>query len=316
MKIEFKNVSKTFGRGKNQKVAVDDVSWQSEGGEIFGLLGPNGAGKTTMIRMMLDIVRPDSGEVLLNGARDGNRTLDFKRRIGYLPEERGLYQKRKVLDVMLYFAALKGIARGKAKKKALEMLERFELANCASKKIQDLSKGMGQKVQIASCFLHDPDLVVLDEPFSGLDPVNTRLIRDTILELKQQGKMIFLSTHMMSEVEALCDRIFMINQGKQVLYGGLDEIRRSYTTYEVLMDHEAQTEGLQSIASIDLSSQGQCIHLKPENTIHDLMNELAKEKRAFSRLEEARMPVEDIFVQVVGKSNTAPTQSQQEEVQS
>jgi len=268
-----------------------------------------------MIRMMLDIVRPDSGSILLNGSNRNNRTLDFKRSTGYLPEERGLYQKRKVMDVLLYFAALKGMKRSVAKKKALEMLERFELADCAYKKIQDLSKGMGQKIQIASCFLHDPDLVVLDEPFSGLDPVNTRLIRDTIQDFKQQGKMIFLSTHMMSEVEALCDRIFMINQGKQVLYGGLDEIRRAHTTYEVLMDHDAQTQGLKSIGSINLTSQGQCISLTPGMNIHDLMNELAQEKRTFSRLEEARMPIEDIFVQTVGQSNSAHTLSETAEGQ-
>lgn len=302
MEIELQGVSKTYGRGANLKVAVDNVSWKAGGGEIFGLLGPNGAGKTTMIRMMLDILRPDQGQVLLDGNPTKNRTIDFKRRIGYLPEERGLYQKRKVMDVLLYFAALKGFNRRAAKLKAIELLERFELADCANKKIQDLSKGMGQKIQIASCVLHDPDLVVLDEPFSGLDPVNTRLIRETILDLRSAGKLVFLSTHMMAEVEALCDRIFMINHGKQVLYGSLDEIRKSYTRYEVLMDHEAETQGLDCIESITRSGRGQCIFLKADRSVHDLMNELAAGKRSFRRFEEARMPIEDIFVEVVGKS--------------
>lgn len=302
MEIELQNVCKTFGRGADLKVAVDNVSWKSAGGEIFGLLGPNGAGKTTMIRMMLDIIRPDSGKVVLNGDSTANRTIEFKRKIGYLPEERGLYQKRKVIDVLLYFAALKGFDRGAAKIKAMELLDRFELADCANKKIHDLSKGMGQKIQIASCILHDPDLVVLDEPFSGLDPVNTRLIRETILDLRAAGKLVFLSTHMMAEVEALCDRIFMINHGKQVLYGSLDEIRKSYTRYEVLMDHDAETEGLACIESITRSAQGQCIHLKYGTTTHDLMAELAANKRLFRRFEEARMPIEDIFVEVAGKS--------------
>ncbi len=302
MEIELQNVSKTYGRGANLKIAVDNVSWKSGGGEIFGLLGPNGAGKTTMIRMMLDIIRPDQGQILLDGDATANRTIEFKRRIGYLPEERGLYQKRKVMDVLLYFAALKGFDRAAAKVKAMELLERFELAHCANKKIHDLSKGMGQKIQIASCVLHDPDLVVLDEPFSGLDPVNTRLIRETILDLRAAGKLVFLSTHMMAEVEALCDRIFMINDGKQVLYGSLDEIRKSYTKYEVQMDHEAETHGLKSIESITRSAQGQCIHLKNGSSVHDLMAELAAGQRAFHRFEEARMPIEDIFVEVVGKS--------------
>ena len=308
MEIELQNVCKTYGRGANLKVAVDNISWKSGGGEIFGLLGPNGAGKTTMIRMMLDIIRPDSGQILLNGDPAANRTLDFKRRIGYLPEERGLYQKRKVMDVLLYFAALKGFDRAAARVKAMEMLERFELADCANKKIHDLSKGMGQKIQIASCVLHDPDLVVLDEPFSGLDPVNTRLIRETIFDLRAAGKLVFLSTHMMAEVEALCDRIFMINNGQQVLYGPLDEIRKSYTKYEVLMDHEAETDGLACIESINRSSQGQCIRLLQGNSVHDLMSELAAGKRKFRRFEEARMPIEDIFVEVVGKS---PEKAQQ-----
>ena len=302
MEIELQNVSKTYGRGANLKIAVDNVSWKSGGGEIFGLLGPNGAGKTTMIRMMLDIIRPDQGQILLDGDATANRTIEFKRRIGYLPEERGLYQKRKVMDVLLYFAALKGFDRAAAKVKAMELLERFELAHCANKKIHDLSKGMGQKIQIASSVLHDPDLVVLDEPFSGLDPVNTRLIRETILDLRAAGKLVFLSTHMMAEVEALCDRIFMINDGKQVLYGSLDEIRKSHTKYEVQMDHEAETHGLKSIESITRSAQGQCIHLKNGSSVHDLMAELAAGQRAFRRFEEARMPIEDIFVEVVGKS--------------
>lgn len=307
MEIELKNVSKTFGRGNNLKIAVDNVSWKSGGGEIFGLLGPNGAGKTTMIRMMLDIIRPDNGEVLLNGDPLANREIAFKRMIGYLPEERGLYQKRKVIDVLMYLAALKGVEKRIAKSKAMELLEKFELGDCAHKKIHDLSKGMGQKIQIISCVLHGPELIVLDEPFSGLDPVNTRLIRETILQLRKDGKLVFLSTHMMAEVEALCDRIFMIHNGEQVLYGKLDEIQKSYTRYEVLMDLEAETEGLDCIASITRSDNGQCISLQEGRSVHDLMAELANGKRKFKQLREAKMPIEDIFVEVVGKSPQANT---------
>lgn len=303
MKIELENVSKTYGRSPNFKVAVDGVSWSAEGGEIFGLLGPNGAGKTTMIRMMLDIIRPDHGKILLDDDPGGNRTIDFKRRIGYLPEERGLYKKRKVMDVMIYFAALKGLDRKRAKERASEMLERFELTDWAGKKIEDLSKGMSQKIQIATCVLHDPDIVVLDEPFSGLDPVNVRIVRDTILELKQKHKLVFLSTHMMSEVEALCDRIFMINQGRKVLYGRLDEIKRSYTEYEVLMDLNARPEGLACVEKVTQSSMGKCVYLVDGKSTHDLMAEMANEKRPFKRFEEASMPIEDIFVSVVEKKS-------------
>ena len=299
MKIELENVTKVFGKGDSRKVAVDGVSWEARGGEIFGLLGPNGAGKTTMIRMMLDIIRPDHGVVRLNGDEHGNRANSFKQRIGYLPEERGLYKKRKVIDVMLYFAALKGMAKDVAKKRAMEMLERFEMEQWAGKKIEDLSKGMSQKIQIATCVLHEPDIVVLDEPFSGLDPVNVRLVRDTIQSLKSDDKLVFLSTHMMSEVEALCDRIFMINNGRQVLYGPLEELKRSYTEFEVVLDEAAQPEGLASVENVVVNRQGKCVHLKTGKTIHDLMAEMAREQRPFKRFEEANTPIEDIFVSVV-----------------
>ena len=305
MKIELEGVTKTFGKGNAQKIAVDGVSWEANGGEIFGLLGPNGAGKTTMIRMMLDIIRPDHGVVRLDGDPTGNRTQRFKQRIGYLPEERGLYKKRKVLDVMLYFAALKGMDRATAKPRAMEMLERFEMQQWAGKKIEDLSKGMSQKIQIATCVLHQPDIVVLDEPFSGLDPVNVRLVRDTIQSLKSDDKLVFLSTHMMSEVEALCDRIFMINGGRQVLYGPLDELKRSFTEFEVVMDEEAQPEGLSSVQRVDINRQGKCVYLKDGKTIHDLMAEMASERRPFKRLEEANTPIEDIFVSVVKDKSEA-----------
>lgn len=304
MKIELQKACKTFGRPPKHKVAVDSVSWQATSGEIFGLLGPNGAGKTTMIRMMLDIIRPDSGDVLLDGDPKFNRTLEFKQRIGYLPEERGLYKKRKVMDVLLYFAALKGMDRATAKSRAVEMLDRFEMSQWANKNIEDLSKGMSQKIQIASCVLHDPDIVVLDEPFSGLDPVNVRIVRDTIHDLKAKDKLVFLSTHMMSEVEALCDRIFMINNGQQVLYGRLDEIKKSFTEYEVIMDNDAQPEGLSCVANVVESSMGKCVYLVEGKTRHDLMAEMAEQLRPFKRFEEASTLIEDIFVAVVKRQNS------------
>ena len=301
MKIELDNVTKVFGSGASRKVAVDSVSWESEGGEIFGLLGPNGAGKTTMIRMLLDIIRPDSGTIRFNGQPQANRQPEFKKRIGYLPEERGLYKKRKVIDVMLYLAALKGVPKAIARRRAMEMLERFEMSQWAGKKIEDLSKGMGQKIQIATCVLHDPDIIVLDEPFSGLDPVNVRLVRDTIQQMKSEKKLVFLSTHMMSEVEALCDRIFMINEGQQVLYGSLHDLKKSYTEFEVVLDVDAQPEGLPSVESVMVNSLGKCVQLKADCSIHDLMADIAREKRVCKRIEESNMPIEDIFVSVVGK---------------
>jgi len=180
-------------------------------------------------------------------------------------------------------------------------LERFGLADWAHKKIEDLSKGMSQKIQIASCIIHDPDLVVFDEPFSGLDPVNIRFVRETILELRDKGKLVFLSTHMMSEVEALCDRIFMIHQGKQVLYGDLQEIKKAHTDHEVLLDEDAQPEGLDCVAHVKESPSGKFVHLREGKTMHDLMAEMAGAKRPVRRFEEATTPIEDIFVALVSK---------------
>lgn len=298
MRVELCNLRKSFG-GKRPTVAVDDVSWQASGGEVFGLLGPNGAGKTTLIRMLLDILRPDRGRIVIDGHSDYNRTLAFKRRVGYLPEERGLYKKRRVLEILLYLATLKGINRAIAKRRAAELLERFGLAECAKSRIEDLSKGMSQKIQIASCILHEPDMVVLDEPFSGLDPVNVRLVREMISELRSQGRLVFLSTHMMSEVEALCDRIFMIHQGRQVLYGSLREIQKSFCDHAVLVDGRADIADLPSVAAIEPSPRGQCVHLKDGKSIHDLLAEIAAARRPVERIEEATTPIEDIFVRLV-----------------
>jgi ABC-2 type transport system ATP-binding protein len=299
MRVEFDQVTKSFGAGRRRTVAVNDVSCRAAGGEVFGLLGPNGAGKTTMIRMMLDIYRPDAGQILIDGDPGGARRLEFKRRVGYLPEERGLYKKRKVLEVLIYFAALKGIKRSDAKRRALDTLERFELADCARKRIEDLSKGMSQKVQIASCVLHDPDMVILDEPFSGLDPVNVRLVRQLILELKGRGKLVFLSTHMMAEVEALCDRIFMIHQGRRVLYGGLEEIKRSYSDHEILLDGEVDAGSLQSVEGVRRTAAGMLVRLRAGLGLHDLLAELAAQRQPVRRVIEASLPIEDIFVSLV-----------------
>ncbi|MCG3137997.1 MAG: Vitamin B12 import ATP-binding protein BtuD [Phycisphaerae bacterium] len=299
MEVELQEVSKSFGRGADQKRAVEQVSWRAAGGQVFGLLGPNGAGKTTLIRMLLDIIRPDTGRIIIDGHVGFNRTPEFKFRIGYLPEERGLYRKRKVLEVLLYLAALKGFSRQQALPRAQGLLERFDLSAWGHKKVEDLSKGMGQKVQIASCLLHEPEMVVLDEPFSGLDPVNVRLVRELILEQKQRGRLVFLSTHLMAEVEALCDNIFMIHQGRQVLYGNLLEIKKRYTQHHVLVNSQAEPEGLPAVESVHPTLQGKYIRLREGYTLHDLMAQMAAARRPVLRIEEATTPIEDIFVQLV-----------------
>jgi len=214
---------KGLTRYYNGFAAVDDISFEVRKNEIMGFLGPNGAGKTTAIRMILGILQPSAGEVeFFFDGKPG--TLD-KKRIGYLPEERGLYDDAKVLDSLVYLAALKGASPTEARKKALNWLETMDLTNFANHKLEKLSKGMQQKVQFIATILHQPAMVVLDEPFSGLDPLNQDLFKNLILQLRDQGITVLLSAHQMNVVQELCDRIFLINKGKPVLYGTLDEIR-------------------------------------------------------------------------------------------
>src|SRR5207244_7448817 len=200
---------------------------------IFGLLGPNGAGKTTSIRMIMDIIAPDEGEVWLFGERGAGR--DHSSRIGYLPEERGLYPRMRVLDVLVFLAEVKGVPRRAARSRALEWLERLGLADWRLRKVSDLSKGMQQKVQFISTVLHDPDLVILDEPFSGLDPVNSQVLRDTVVDYRRRGKTVLFSTHIMEHAEKLCDRLCIIARGKKLIDGTLAEVKHTHGGKHVIV---------------------------------------------------------------------------------
>lgn len=219
--IECKEVCKSFG----PKVALDHVSIDIPEGKIFGLLGPNGAGKTTLIRIINRISIPNSGEVLFNGRPITQKDVE---KIGYMPEERGLYRKMKVGDQALYLAQLKGMSEAEAKRELKEWFVRFEIREWWDKKVEELSKGMAQKLQFITTVVHKPSLMILDEPFSGFDPVNAEIIRKEILRLKEEGATIILSTHNMESVEELCDNIALINQSKLVITGGVDDIRRKY----------------------------------------------------------------------------------------
>lgn len=221
--LDVSHIRKSFG----SLVVSDDVSFEVFQGETLGILGPNGAGKTTIIRMIMGIFSPDEGKISFSF--NGQKGPLKKEKIGYLPEERGLYQKIPLLDLLVYLAELKDMDRRQARKAALEWLERMELSDWARKKVDDLSKGMAQKVQFISSIIHNPRLVLFDEPFSGLDPVNQDFIMDIIKELKSQGMTILLSSHRMELVEEICDRIFLIHQGRRVLYGPLQEIRDRYS---------------------------------------------------------------------------------------
>src|SRR5277367_1954859 len=237
--VELDGVTKAY----ENKVAVNNLSLTIEAGQMFGLLGPNGAGKTSSIRMMMGITIPDSGSIRLFNTPFDRKNLE---RIAYLPEERGLYKKMKVLDQLVFFGELHGISAAEAKKRAIDWAKRLEIDESLLKKTEELSKGMQQKIQFISCLLHDPGLIIMDEPFSGLDPVNAVLLERTLLELKEEGKAIVFSTHRMDQVEKLCDAICLINKGHAVLSGKVREIKSSYERNRVIVEYEGSSAFLNS----------------------------------------------------------------------
>ena len=237
--VELAGVTKAY----ESKVAVDNLSLSIDAGQMFGLLGPNGAGKTSSIRMMMGMTMPDSGQVKLFDKPFDRKSLE---RVGYLPEERGLYKKMKVIDQLVFFGNLHGLAAADARKKSIAWAERMEIADALQKKTEELSKGMQQKIQFIATLLHQPGIIVMDEPFSGLDPVNAVLVEQTLLELKAQGNAILFSTHRMDQVEKLCESICLINNGKAVLAGKVREIKASYERNRVIVEFEGDAAFLQS----------------------------------------------------------------------
>jgi ABC-2 type transport system ATP-binding protein len=278
-------------------VAVNQLSLQIERGAIFGLLGPNGAGKTTTIRMLMDIIKPDSGEARVLGRRPG----EARTRVGYLPEERGLYRGLRVHECLTYFGQLKGMPRAEAARRATMLLERVELADRARARVQELSRGMQQKAQIAATLIHDPELVILDEPFQGLDPVNVDLVRTLIRELRAQGKTIVLSAHEMSLVESLCERIALINQGEIVLNGELSEIKQRFSPNALEVSPALDTAGwpeVESVVAVN-NSHAQRVYLRPGATQREFLRAIVERGLTVERFELATMPLDEIFVKVV-----------------
>jgi ABC-2 type transport system ATP-binding protein len=290
--LSFSHVRKTYAA----TVASDDVTFDVRSGEVFGLLGPNGAGKSTLLRMLMDIIAPDAGAILLDG-----RPLDtaVRDRIGYLPEERGLYRKEKVIDVLVYFGMLKGLERRSARDRALEGLRHFDLAEMAGRRCDQMSKGQQQKVQIIGTLLHDPSILVMDEPFSGLDPINTVLVKDLLKERSRSGAIVVLSTHQMPLVEELCDRVAMIHRGRLVLYGGLEEIRRTHGEPSVLVDADGAVASLPGVARIERQGALTRVFLQPGRKPSDLMREMVQRGVPLEHFETVRTPVEEIFVRTV-----------------
>jgi ABC-2 type transport system ATP-binding protein len=291
--VSIRGVCKNFGSLR----AVDDVSFDVFPGEIFGLLGPNGAGKTTTIRMMLDIFRPDCGEVRLFGQPMTEKT---KHRIGYMPEERGLYRDQKLESTLHYLATLKGLSESEASRRLQTWLKRLDLWDARNKKIQDLSRGMQQKAQLIATLVHQPDLIVVDEPFANLDPVNTRMAIDMLTEQAEAGKAIIMSTHLMYQVEAMCNRIVLIDKGKVVLYGPVDQIKRDFASNAVLIYGQADFRSLPGVLEARQENSHWHLSLAQGATPQAVFRALAQQDGArIERFELAEPSLDDIFISVV-----------------
>ena len=294
--VEVSNIAKSFA----DKLVVSDLSFSVAQGEMFGLIGPNGAGKTTTIRMMMDIIKPDSGDVTILGEKLSEAT---KNKLGYLPEERGLYRKLGVLDSIIYLASLKGVDGHSAEERANALLNQTGMLPHKGKKIEELSRGMGQIIQFIVSIIHDPELVVLDEPFAGLDPVNTDLLKEMLLDLRNHGKAIILSTHQMNEIEELCDRILMINHGRSVLYGNLAEIKSKYRSNSVLLEFEGELGEVSGVTGKRTHKGYTELMLDDKTTPQQVLAHLISHGMVINRFEVATPPLNEIFLRVVGKNH-------------
>jgi ABC-2 type transport system ATP-binding protein len=306
--LSIKNLRKDFATVR----AVDDVSFSVQRGEIFGLLGPNGAGKTTTIRMILNIVEADDGQITYDGLpfNEGTRNL-----LGYLPEERGLYRKSKLLQTLLYFAELRGMQRGSAKAEAYRWLKRFSLLDQTNRKIEELSKGNQQKVQIIASVIHDPVLVILDEPFTGLDPVNQILFKDILLELRQRGKAVIFSTHQMDQAEKLSDTLCLINRGKVILGGSVREVKKQYGSNSAHVEFQGDAaflELLPGVRRVIRYGNSAELELSPDIRIQELIQSM-NARLELRKFEVVEPSLQSIFLQAVGESERAVPAIEREE---
>ena len=292
---EVSHVSKEYGLTR----VVNDISFNINPGEIFGLIGPNGSGKTTTIRMLMDIIKPDTGDIRIMNEKMNEQSKD---KIGYLPEERGLYRKLTVFQCLVYLATLKNMPVDIAAEKATGFLAQTDMLSHRNKRIEALSKGMGQLIQFIATILHEPQLVILDEPFTGLDPVNSSKMKEMIFTLREQGKSIILSTHMMNEVEELCDRILMINKGQSVLYGKLQEIKAQYPVNSVFVESSDTINDINSVKEIRQNGHYQELVLKENTTPQMVLQELLDKNMDIKKYEIGVPSLREIFIQVVEQS--------------
>ena len=298
--IDVQNVSKHFGKA----TAVNQVSFGVEKGQIFGLLGPNGAGKTTTIRMINHILNPDTGHISILGEAVSPKSQE---RIGYLPEERGLYKKMKVFDQLMYLAQLKGLSQTAAKTAIEFWLDRFEASSWKKKEVSELSKGMSQKIQFIATVAHDPEIYIFDEPFIGLDPINSEMLKEVILEEKKRGKTILFSTHRMEQVEQMCDDICLFNQGKAVLQGNLQSIKQSFGNNTVLLDFIGDSEFLNQLEGVRINNRStnfaEIRLLEGASPQHIL--EIAMKHAEIQRFEIVQPSLQDIFISTVNDTKVA-----------
>jgi ABC-2 type transport system ATP-binding protein len=294
--IEVYGITKRYG----QKAAVDEVTFEVQRGEIFSMLGPNGAGKTTTIRMILDIIKPDSGKISVLGAPFSEAT---KARLGYLPEERGLYKNVALVEMLGYFGALKGMNRRAAEQRAAKLLDELDLGAYKKGKVRELSRGMSQKVQFAATIIHQPELLIIDEPFAGLDPVNTEIIKNMIFRLRSEGATVVMSIHEMHQVEEMADRLLMIHQGRRVLYGEVDEVRQRYAENAVIVSGQGDWAALRGVIDVQPDENGRNITLRldEQTTPDQIMAMLANDPNYSIRSFALAVPrLNDIFIRVAG----------------
>lgn len=297
MTIEVEQINKWY----TNHHAVKDLSFHVQRGEIFSMLGPNGAGKTSTIRMVLDIIKPDSGKITVFGKPFSEET---KNKIGYLPEERGLYRDVRLIPLLTYLGQLKGMQRSDASSRAAELLVQIGLEENLNSKVKELSRGMAQKVQFVATILHRPELIVIDEPFSGLDPVNTQLIKDMLFDLRNAGATIVMSTHQMHQVEAMADRMLMIARGERVLYGDVDAVRRQYADNAVIVEGTGDWTALSGVDTVTPeNSRAVRLHLTESTMPDDIMAQLAINPGfSVERFERAIPSLDEIFIQVAGQN--------------
>ena len=304
--IHVENIKKSFAKN----AAVDDVSFDVEKGRIFGLLGPNGAGKTTTIRMINHILGPDEGSITINGQEASPIT---QKMIGYMPEERGLYKKMKVEEQLLYLTQLKGMKTKAAKEAIHYWLDRFEASDWTKKEVGELSKGMSQKIQFIATIAHDPDIYIFDEPFSGLDPINSDMLKDIIIELKDKGKTILFSTHRMEQVEQMCDDICLFNKGKAILQGKLREVKASFGKNTINLEFDGDGSFLDKLEGVRLNNRSTNfaeIRVLNGQNMQDILK-LAMQHAEIHKFERIEPSLNEIFISTVGEDNLKAQQKEE-----